>query len=121
MSSITINSNIASLNAQRRFAKSSQSLQDSFTRLSSGLRINRSSDDAAGLAIAESLNVDSRVFAQGIRNLNDGISLLNVAEAATGEISNILFRLRELATQSANGTLSKEQRGALDENSAKHF
>jgi len=113
--SITINSNIASLNAQRRFGASTAALQDSFTRLSSGLRINKASDDAAGLAIANSLEVDRRVFTQGVRNLNDGASLLSIADGALNELSNITIRLTELAEQAANGALSNTQRGALDE------
>ena len=113
-SSITINSNLA-LNAQRRLGQSTQSVQQSFTRLSSGLRINKASDDAAGLAISESLNVDARVYTQGIRNLNDGISLTNIAEGAMQELTNITIRQRELATQSANGTLSLQQRQALNQ------
>jgi flagellin-like hook-associated protein FlgL len=114
-SGITINSNLAALNAQRRLGQSTQSVQQSFTRLSSGLRINKASDDAAGLAISESLNVDARVYTQGIRNLNDGISLTNIAESSLQELTNITIRQRELATQSANGTLSLEQRQALNE------
>jgi flagellin-like hook-associated protein FlgL len=114
-SGITINSNLAALNAQRRLGQSTQSVQQSFTRLSSGLRINKASDDAAGLAISESLNVDARVYTQGIRNLNDGISLTNIAEGAMQELTNITIRQRELATQSANGTLSLRQRQALNQ------
>jgi flagellin-like hook-associated protein FlgL len=114
-SGITINSNLAALNAQRRLGASTQSVQQSFTRLSSGLRINKASDDAAGLAISESLNVDARVYTQGIRNLNDGISLTNIAEGALQELTNITIRQRELATQSANGTLSFRQRQALNQ------
>ena len=115
MSSITINSNIAALNAQRRLGQSTRSLQDSFTRLSSGLRINKASDDAAGLAIAESLAVDRRVFNQGVRNLNDGVSLLSIADGALSELTNVTVRLTELAEQSSNGSLSNKQRAALDE------
>lgn len=114
MSRITINSNTYSLNAQRRLGESSASLLTSFGRLSSGLRVNRAKDDAAGLAIASSLNVDKRVFAQGIRNLNDGASLLNIADGSLQEMGNIVIRLRELAEQSANGTLGTPQRKALD-------
>lgn len=113
-SSITINSNIASLNAQRRFAQSTSALSDSFSRLSSGLRINRASDDASGLAIAARLDVDAKVYNQGVRNVNDAVSLLNIAEGATSELSNILIRQRELATQASNGALSRAQRLALD-------
>lgn len=115
MGSITIKTNLAALNAQRRLAQSTASLSDSFTRLSSGLRINRAGDDAAGLAIAESLKVDQRVFNQGVRNLNDGVSLLSIADSALNELSNITVRLTELAEQAANGSLSHVQRKALDE------
>ncbi len=114
MSSITIKSNIASLNAERRLGQSSANVRESFTRLSSGLRINKASDDAAGLAIAEALKVDKRVYGQGIRNLNDGISLLSIADSALNELSNVTIRLGELAEQSASGSLSNTQREALD-------
>ncbi|MCB0324432.1 MAG: VCBS repeat-containing protein [Bdellovibrionales bacterium] len=115
MSSITINSNLASLNAQRRFGQSTADLRESFNRLSTGLRINRARDDASGLAIASDLDVDARVYTQGVRNFNDAIGLLNIAEGAVSELTNILVRQRELATQASNGTLSTEQRTALDE------
>lgn len=115
MSSITINSNIASLNAQRRFGQSTEALQENFSRLSSGLRINSAKDDASGLAIAETLKVDARVYSQGRRNLNDAISLLNIAEGAIQQLSSLTIRQRELASQSANGTLSSVQREALNE------
>lgn len=114
LSSITINSNIAALNTQRRLNQSTASLRDSFTRLSSGLRINKASDDAAGLAISESLEVDHRVFSQGIRNLNDGLSVLNVADSALESLSSINIRLQELTQQAANGAYSDAQRQALD-------
>ena len=114
VSRISLNSNIASLKAQRRLTRSTNSLNESFTRLSSGLRINKASDDASGLAISSSLNTDKRVFNQGIRNLNDGVSLLRIADSALGELSNITVRLMELSEQSANGTLSHLQRKALD-------
>ena len=114
MSTITLNSNIASLDAQRRLGQSTASLSKSFERLSSGLRVNKASDDAAGLSVAASLDVDARVFNQGVRNLNDGISYLNIAEGATSSLKDILIRMRELATQSSNGTLKDTQRHALD-------
>jgi len=111
---ITIGSNIESLRAQRQLSKASTELGSVFERLSSGMRINKASDDAAGLSIATSLNSDRRVFTQGIRNFNDGISLLNVADSAVDSLSNIVLRLKELAEQSANGTYSHTQRKALD-------
>ncbi len=115
MSRLTINSNIPSLNAQRSLANATKKLGDSYTRLSSGLRINKASDDAAGLSISESLKADTRLFYQGVRNLNDGVSLLNIADGALNELTNIVTRLSELATQSANGTFSNKQRLALDQ------
>ena len=111
---ITINSNIASLNAQRRLSTSTSELRDSFASLSSGLRINKASDDAAGLAISSSLNIDKRVFDQGVRNLNDGMSLLSIAEGAVEQLSTIAIRLTELAEQAANGALQTTQRKALN-------
>ncbi len=111
---ITIGSNIASLQAQRRLQLSGNQLEGVFLRLSTGQRINVASDDAAGLAIADSLNADSRIYNQAVRNLNDGLSLLNIADAALAELTNITVRLEELATQSANGVYDDEQRAALD-------
>jgi flagellin len=110
---ITINSNIASLQAQRRLGAASASLQGTFERLSSGQRINKASDDAAGLAIADSLKADQRVASVAIRNANDGISTVAIADGALNEIGNVLTRLAELSEQSANGTFSTTQRSAL--------
>jgi flagellin len=90
------------------------SLQRSFERLSSGMRINRASDDAAGLAISTTLDAAGRVFNQGLRNANDGISLLNVAQGGAEQLSGILTRMKELATSAANGTLALAQRKSLD-------
>lgn len=112
--SLKIGSNIASLNAQRRLSEASNALGRINEGLSSGLRINKASDDAAGLAISESLKVNSRVFTQGVRNINDGISSLSIAESAVEQLSGIVVRIRELATQSANGAYSKNQRDALN-------
>jgi flagellin-like hook-associated protein FlgL len=114
-SGITINSNLAAINAERRLGQNTKELERSFTRLASGLRINRAADDAAGLAISQSLNIDSRVFTQGIRNLNDGISLTNIAESTLTSLTDITIRQRELATQAGNGTLSSKQRLALNQ------
>lgn len=111
---ISFRSNIASLQVQRGLNFFSQQLARSLDRLSSGLRINRASDDAAGLAIASSLGSRSRVFSQAVRNANDGISALNVAEGALSELSSILTRTRELAIQASNGTLGRTQRLSLD-------
>ena len=114
MYSIPLVTNISSLRVERRLSESTSALQTSFERLSSGLRINHPNDDAAGLAISESLKADSRVLNQGVRNLNDGISVLNIADGALDQLGNIVVRLRELATEAANGTLGGKQRAALD-------
>jgi flagellin len=111
---VKLGSNIQSLTAQRRLSDNSAALSKTFERLSSGLRINRAVDDAAGLAIANSLNTDSRIFNQGIRNFNDGISLLNIADGAIENLSGITIRLKELAEQSSNGTYGVQQRKAMD-------
>jgi len=100
--------------SQRRLNEHTSELSASLNRLGSGLRVNRAGDDAAGLAIASSLKVDSRVFQQGIRNINDGISLSNIAEGGLDSLSTITIRLKELTFQSANGTLSMTQRRSLD-------
>lgn len=100
----TINTNIASLNAQRNLAGSASSLATSMSRLSSGLRVNSAKDDAAGLAIAERMNSQTRGMNVAIRNANDAIGLAQTAEGALGAISNNLQRMRELAVQAANGT-----------------
>ena len=107
---VVINTNVASANAQRRLQESTRTLSKTFERLSSGLRINRASDDAAGLAVASSLSVDARVFTQGIRNLNDGVSAFSVAEGAVQQLENVVVRIKELAEQSANGTVTLKQR-----------
>ena len=110
---ITINTNIASLNAQRRLGTSTSQLQKSFERLSSGLRIVRASDDAAGLSIADALRADQRVASVAIRNANDGVSLVSIADGALSEIGNVLARMAELSEQSANGIFASSQRSAL--------
>src|ERR1700754_2050665 len=111
---ITINSNVASINTQRRLGSSTGELRKTFEKLSSGLRINRASDDAAGLAIADNLRADGRVASVAIRNANDGISLISIADGALDQIGNVLGRMAELAEQSSNGTLGTNQRAALD-------
>ena len=111
---LRINTNTASVNAQRNLTGSTEALQRSFERLSSGLRITRASDDAAGLAISERLRSQVRSLEQAQRNSLDGISLLQVAEGALNETSGILVRLRELAIQSANGTLGVSERTVVN-------
>ena len=110
---ITINSNIASLNAQRNLGKATLALTDSYAKLSSGLRINKASDDAAGLSIADYLRADKRIASVAVRNANDGISALNIADGAMNEISGLLARMGELAEQAGNGVLGVTQRVAL--------
>ena len=99
-----INTNIASLNAQRNLNTSQNSLNTSLQRLSSGLRVNSAKDDAAGLAIGERMNAQVRGMNVAIRNANDGISLAQTAEGALGTVGDMLQRMRELAVQAANGT-----------------
>ena len=110
---ITLGTNISSLQGQRRLSLSTDALSRTFERLSSGQRINRAADDAAGLAIADSLRADQRVANVAIRNANDGISTIAIADSALGEIGGVLSRLAELAEQSANGVYSNNQRSAL--------
>ena len=111
---LRINTNIASLNAQKNLSRSQASLERSLDRLSSGLRITRAGDDAAGLAISESLRAQIRGLQQAERNANDGISVIQTAEGALNETSNILIRMRELAMQSAStGSISNVERSSL--------
>ncbi len=111
---ITINTNVASLNAQRNLTNSQSSLNTSLQRLSSGLRVNSAKDDAAGLAISERMSAQVRGLTVGIRNANDGISLAQTAEGALGSVTESLQRMRELAVQSANATNSATDRTSLD-------
>jgi len=110
---LSINTNIASLNAQRNLGKTQGSLTKSLQRLSSGLRINSAKDDSAGLAIANRMNSQIRGLNQAVRNANDGISLAQTAEGALQESSNILQRIRELGVQSANDTNTADDRESL--------
>jgi len=108
-----INTNVASINAQRQLATATLGVGKAMEKLSSGLRINKASDDAAGLAVAETLRSQSRSFAVAARNANDGISLIGVAEGSLQVIADSLVRMRELAEQSSSGTLQDTQRSAL--------
>lgn len=110
----TINTNVASLNAQRNLSSSQISQATSMQRLSSGLRVNSAKDDAAGLAIAERMNTQVKGMNVAIRNANDGISLSQVADGALATITDALQRMRELAVQSANGTNGSGDRSNLD-------
>jgi flagellin len=111
---IRINTNVASVNTQRHLYNSTMAFGKSMEKLSSGLRINRAGDDAAGLAISENLKADIRSLNQASRNAADGISLVQTAEGALDEVSNILQRMKELTEQSLNGTLSDTDRGYLN-------
>jgi flagellin len=110
---LTVNTNIASLTAQRNLTGSQSDLSTSLQRLSSGLRINSAKDDAAGLAISERFTAQIKGLNQGVRNANDGISLAQTAEGALGEVTNNLQRIRELAVQSSNATNTAADRTAL--------
>ena len=110
---IRIFNNTAAVNAQRNLDINSGRLSKSIERISSGIRINKGSDDAAGLAISEGLRSDIRALRQATRNANDGMSLVNVAEGALNEQSGILIRLRELASQAATGTVGSTERASI--------
>ncbi len=112
---IVVNNNIASLAAQLNLTRNTNQLQRSVERLSSGLRITRAADDAAGLGIASTLNSQIVSINQATRNSNDGISLTQVADGAANTINNLLTRMRELASQSASGVLGNTQRSYVDQ------
>ncbi|MBI5428374.1 MAG: flagellin FliC [Nitrospinae bacterium] len=110
---VRIFNNVPSLNAQRILGINNDRLAQSVERIASGIRINRGADDAAGLAISETLRSDIRALRQAVRNANDGISLINVTEGALNEQSSILIRLRELASQAATGTVGSTERQTI--------
>ena len=105
--------NIASTNAQRLLGVNTNRLAQSVERISSGIRINKASDDAAGLAVSEGLRSDIRALRQAVRNSNDGVSLINIAEGALNEQSSMLIRLRELSSQAATGTVGSTERATI--------
>lgn len=111
---LRINTNVLALNAQRNLGISRRAMQSSMERLSSGYRINRASDDAAGLAISENLKAQIRSMRQANRNAQDGISMVQTAEGSLNEIQNILVRLRELSMRSASDTIGDNERGLID-------
>ncbi len=115
---LVVNTNIQSLNAQRNLDVNQAGLATVFQRLSSGLRVNTARDDAAGLAVSEGIRAFVNGSNVGIRNANDGISLANTAEAALGQVTNNLQRIREIAVQAANGTISDTQRTNLSAETA---
>lgn len=110
---INIRTNVASLRAQRLLSATSESLSNTYSRLSSGRRINSASDDAAGLAIADSLRNSQRIATVAVRNAQDGISAVSIADGALEQVSTFLQRLSELAQQAATGTYSVDQRSAM--------
>ena len=113
---ISVVTNVPSLNAQRNLNRTQTSLATNIQRLSSGLRINSAADDAAGLSITQNLNAQIAGLKQATRNANDGISVIQTAEGALGEVNNVLSRMRELAVQAANsGTLGTNERNYIDQ------
>ena len=110
---IRIFNNTASINAQNLLGQNNNRLSNSVERISSGLRINKAADDAAGLAISEGLRSDIRSLRQAVRNSNDGVSLINIAEGALNEQGSMLIRLRELASQAATGTTGSTERATI--------
>ena len=110
---LSILTNVASMTAQRNVNATSEALANSINKLSSGMRINNASDDAAGLGISQNLKANIRSMAQAQRNANDGISLSQVAEGGMNQMQNIVSRMRELAVQSANSTLGNTERGYI--------
>ena len=111
---LSINTNIASLTAQRSFLNSNSALETAFERLSTGKRINSASDDAAGLAIATELNSRVSGLNQAVRNVNDGLSMVQIMEGTYDEVTSILQRMRDMAVQAANGSLSTTEQGYLE-------
>ncbi len=112
---LVVNTNLASMNAINNLNQTTKDLSGSFARLSSGLRINSAADDAAGLAVAENLESSRRAATVAARNANDGISMIQVAEGAADEITNILQRMKELAIQSASETLEDTERQYIED------
>src|ERR1700733_663584 len=111
---LRISTNIASIAAQRTMAGSQREIQKSFAQLSSGSRITKAADDAAGLSISENIKSEIRGYTQAQRNANDGISMVQVSEGGLGELSNILTRMRELGVQAASDTVGDTERGFVD-------
>src|SRR5580692_9718187 len=109
-----VTTNIASVNGQRNLTNSQMAIQDSYAKLSSGSRINKAADDAAGLAISEQLKAEIRSARQANRNANDGISMVQVAEGGLNEIGNIIVRLRELGIQAASDTVGNNERSMIN-------
>lgn len=109
-----VSTNIAAINAQRNLVGSQNNISESLAKLASGSRINKSADDAAGLAISENLKAQIRSARQANRNANDGISMVQTAEGGLNEIGNIIVRMRELGIQAASDTVGENERGFID-------
>ena len=111
---LTVRTNLAALRSINRLNSTQGSLSGSLEKISSGLRVNKAADDAAGLAVSSRMNADNVSLRQAMRNANDGVSLVQTAEGTLGEITNILTRMRELSIQSSNGTYSASDRQLID-------
>ncbi len=111
---MAVNTNSGSLTAQRNLSSSHRAMQKSIARLSSGIRVSSAADNAAGMAIAENMRAQQGGFKQGMKNANDGVAVLQTAESGYQSISDLLVRMRELAVQSANDSVSDTERGYLD-------
>lgn len=112
--SLRIGTNVASIAAQKSLEGSQKTMEKSMAQLSSGSRITKASDDAAGLSISENMKSEIRSYGQALRNTGDGVSLLQISEGSLGEISNIFTRLRELGVQAASDTVGEAERGFID-------
>jgi flagellin len=112
---LAVNTNMASANALNKLGKTTAKLKTSFERISSGLRINKAADDAAGLGMAENLDAAGKSLRQAMRNANDGVSVIEVAEGATNEVGNVIKRMRELAVQSSSETLDVTERAYIQD------
>ena len=112
---LTVRTNLSAMNAANSLKKTQDSLSNTLGRISSGMRINKAGDDAAGLAVATQLNTEAESMEQAMRNTNDGISIIQTAEGATNEVTNILNRMRELAVQSSSETLANAERVYINE------
>jgi flagellin len=113
-SALAIQTNISSINAQRNLMRTGRSLNQAITRLSSGLKINSSADDAAGIAVSEGLRAQIRGYDQAIENANDGIAILQTTEGSYNSISDLMIRMRELSVQAANDSLTNKERAYLN-------
>jgi len=112
--SLTVNTNTAALNALTNYQSTNRSLNNSFQKISSGLRITKAADDAAGLAVAENLDAQSQSLRQAKRNTNDGVSVIQTAEGSANEVANVLKRMRELLVQGSSDTLNNTERSYIN-------